>query len=134
PKMTKAARQSCAPYSAKLLNCRVCLGLPTGSTDKCVQEKVPAAASAPKTVTSAVPNTVTSAAPAIVSSATSETLPSAAPETVPSATPAIVAAVITETIPSSVPVTIAAVTPTPTIIDDFADVTSIPLDDFEYDF
>ena len=34
----KAAQYSCSPYAAKLLNCRVCLGFPTSSADKCVQD------------------------------------------------------------------------------------------------
>jgi hypothetical protein len=34
----KAARKGCAPYEAKLLECRVCLGLPVGSNAKCLQD------------------------------------------------------------------------------------------------
>lgn len=45
-KNIQTVRGSCSPYVAKQLNCRVCLGLPISSTDKCISQNDPVAVSA----------------------------------------------------------------------------------------
>ncbi|KAF9301901.1 hypothetical protein BGZ91_009461, partial [Linnemannia elongata] len=85
----QAAQNRCTQYEAQTLNCKVCLGLPCGSTDKCIREKATTATPAPETVSS-TPKSVTSAsetvtpAPKTVTSVVTDSVSSATPEIAPS--------------------------------------------------
>ncbi|KAF9132776.1 hypothetical protein BGW39_011358 [Mortierella sp. 14UC] len=118
----KPAQKSCTPYAAKLLNCRVCLGLPSGSNDKCIQN-----AGLPKIVpATATPEMVPSTPSEMVLATPLEDVPSTASMAVPTAAPKVVPAAAAEIVPST--------SFMDDDFDDFADITSIPLDDFEYNF
>ncbi|KAF8925266.1 hypothetical protein BGZ47_003402, partial [Haplosporangium gracile] len=74
----KAAQQSCTPYSAKFINRRVCLSLPTLTTDKCSKKYLLKPHPLPS-LTSANPVIVVSKAPEIVFSFATDSVPFARP-------------------------------------------------------